>query len=62
MSGRAAMRCVISYDELYMVSVVFGLYLEIALRMIAHRALIGSLGTYDDVTAVCTLPYPVTVS
>lgn len=41
---------------IWYVSVVFRVDLEIALRMIARRAHIRSLGAHDDVTAVAAFP------
>ena len=49
-------------DLVKKISIVFGLDLEVALRVIAYRTGVGSLGTDYDMSAVCALPYHVAVS
>ena len=41
--------------------VVLGLYLEVSLWMVADGAYVGSLGAYDDVSAVGALPDDIAV-
>lgn len=42
-------------------SIVFSPYLEVTLRMVAHRAHVGSRLPDDNVAAVGTLPYGIAV-
>ena len=42
-------------------SIVLCTHLEIALRVAAHRAYLGSLLAYHDMAAICALPYCIAV-